>query len=75
MQLSETMKDILKQLCIFEKQLAKYTKEVLGIFLYNKKWYLELDLIMQSTYILTSLCLSKLHMYFCTYLVLQLSKI
>ena len=40
MQLSETMKDVLKQLCIFEKQLAKRTKKVLGIFLYNKNlWF------------------------------------
>ena len=30
MQLSETMKDVLKQLCIFEKQLAKHTKKGLG---------------------------------------------
>ena len=37
MQLSETMKDVLKQLCIFEKQLAKRTKKVLGIFVYNEK--------------------------------------
>ena len=36
MQLSEAMKDVLKQLCIFEKQLAKHTKKGLGIFLYNK---------------------------------------
>ena len=27
MQLSETMKDVLKQLCIFEKQLAEHTKK------------------------------------------------
>ena len=36
MQLSETMKDVMKQLCIFEKQLAKHRKKGLGIFLYNK---------------------------------------
>ena len=36
MQLSETMKDVLKQLCIFEKQLAKHTMKGLGIFLYNE---------------------------------------
>ena len=36
MQLSETMKDVLKQLCMFEKQLAKHIKKGLGIFLYNK---------------------------------------
>ena len=38
MQLSETMKDVLKQLCIFEKKkkLAKHRKKGLGIFLYNK---------------------------------------
>ena len=36
MQLSETMKDVLKQLCIFEKQLAKYREKGLGIFLCNK---------------------------------------
>ena len=27
------MKDVLKQLCIFEKQLAKHTKKGLGIHL------------------------------------------
>ena len=27
------MKDVLKQLCIFEKQLAKHTKKGLGIFI------------------------------------------
>ena len=32
MQLSETMKDVLKQLCVFEKQLAKHRKRGLGIF-------------------------------------------
>ena len=37
MQLSEKMKDVLKQLCIFEKQLAKHTKKCLGIFLYTTK--------------------------------------
>ena len=37
MQLSETMKDVLKQSCIFEKkQLAKHRKKGLVIFLYNK---------------------------------------
>ena len=36
MQLNEAMKDVLKQLCIFEKQLAKHTKKGLGIFIYNK---------------------------------------
>ena len=36
MQLSETMNDVLKQLCIFEKQLPKRTKKGLGIFLCNK---------------------------------------
>ena len=36
MQLSEAMKDVLKQLCIFEKQLAKHRMKGLGIFLYNK---------------------------------------
>ena len=36
MQLSETMKDVLEQLFIFEKQLAKHRKKGLGIFLYNK---------------------------------------
>ena len=36
MQLSETMKDVLKQLCIFEKQLEKHRNKGLGIFLYNK---------------------------------------
>ena len=36
MQLSETMKDVLKQLCIFKKQLAKHIMKGLGIFLYNE---------------------------------------
>ena len=36
MQLSETMKDVLKQLCILEKQLVKHRKKGLGIFSYNK---------------------------------------
>ena len=35
MQLSEAMKDVLKQLCTFEKQLAKHTKKGLRIFIYN----------------------------------------
>ena len=36
MQLSETMKDVLKQLCLFEKQLAKHRKRGLGIFYTTK---------------------------------------
>ena len=36
MQLSETMKDELKKLCIFEKQLAKHRKKGLRLFLFNK---------------------------------------
>ena len=40
MQLSETMKDVLKQLCIFEKQLPKQTNKGLGIFIFNKNlWF------------------------------------
>ena len=36
MQLSETMKDVLKQLCVFEKQLAKHRKRGLGFFYTTK---------------------------------------
>ena len=36
MQLSETMKDVLKQLCTLEKQLEKHRKKGLAIFLFNK---------------------------------------
>ena len=40
MQLSETMKDVLKQLCIFDKQLPKHRKKGLGIYIYNKNlWF------------------------------------
>ena len=74
-QLSETMKDVLKQLCIFEKQLAKHTKKEIWEYFYTSKMIFGIRLN-HAIYIiiLTSRCLSKLHMYFCTYLVLQLSK-
>ena len=40
MQLSETMKDVLKQLCTFEKQLAKYKGSFRNLFMQQKSMVL-----------------------------------